>query len=133
MNLKDYIRSIPDYPKKGIQFKDITTLLANPTARTRAIQQLSILSKGADKIVGLDARGFIFGTPVAENLGISLVLARKPGKLPRETIRRKTNELIDDKLVIRTEKGLFVTQKYRINSYKKSVLFDEKLSNLNIK
>ena len=66
-------------------------------------------------------------------LGSNINAVTRALKLPRETIRRKTNELIDDKLVIRTEKGLFVTQKYRINSYKKSVLFDEKLSNLNIK
>jgi len=66
-------------------------------------------------------------------LGSNINAVTRALKLPRETIRRKTNELIDEKLVIRTEKGLFVTQKYRINSYKKSILFNEKLSNLNIK
>jgi len=72
-------------------------------------------------------------TFIEHALGSNINAVTRGLNLPRETIRRKTNELIDEKLVIRTEKGLFVTQKYRINSYKKSILFNEKLSNLIIK
>ncbi len=87
MRLKDYIQNVPDFPKKGIQFKDITPMIADGRALRYAVQKLSDYAREreADVIVGPDARGFIFGTPIAVNLGIGFVPVRKPGKLPRET------------------------------------------------
>ena len=88
MNLKDYIESIVDYPKKGIIFRDITPLLQDGDAFKYTIEKLAEFAKarGATKIVGPEARGFMFGCPVAAKLGIGFVPIRKPGKLPRKTI-----------------------------------------------
>lgn len=88
MNLKDYIANVPDFPKKGIQFKDITPLIGNGKAFQYATEQFVNFTKeiNADIIVGPDARGFIFGCPVATQLGLGFVPVRKPGKLPREVI-----------------------------------------------
>lgn len=87
MDLKSYIRNIPDYPKPGIQFKDITTLLFDGKALKESVERLSswAIDKGAHIIVSPEARGFIFGTAVAYELGIGFVPVRKPGKLPGET------------------------------------------------
>lgn len=87
MRLKDYIENVPDFPKKGIQFKDITPLIADGQALRYAVSKLADYARQreADVIVGPDARGFIFGTPLAVNLGVGFVPVRKPGKLPRET------------------------------------------------
>lgn len=84
MNLRDYIRDIPDYPKKGILYFDITPLLSNPEAFRYAIDALAEKFKdcGATKIVAAEARGFIFGAPLAYKMGIGFVPIRKPGKLP---------------------------------------------------
>lgn len=86
MQLQDYIRDIPDFPKPGIMFKDITTLLAQPEAFAASVDMLAELVKDADKIVGLDARGFIFASAVAYKLGKPLILIRKKWKLPYKTI-----------------------------------------------
>ena len=88
MDLNKYIASIQDFPKEGILFRDMTPLLADGEAFTYALDQLSDFasSVGADVIVGPEARGFIFGTPVAYKLNIGFVPVRKPGKLPRETV-----------------------------------------------
>jgi len=88
MNLKDYIANVPNFPIEGIQFKDITPLIGNGEAFKYATQQfVDFTTKiGADIIVGPDARGFIFGCPVATQLGIGFVPVRKPNKLPREVI-----------------------------------------------
>lgn len=88
MNLKDYIANVPDFPKPGIQFKDITPLIGNGEAFRYATEQFIEFTKqiGADLIVGPDARGFIFGCPVATQLGLGFVPVRKPGKLPREVL-----------------------------------------------
>jgi len=88
-NLLDYIRTIPDKPIPGILFFDITTLIENPEGFTQAVDQLveKVREFGpVDKIVSPEARGFIFGAPVARQLNCGLVLVRKPGKLPAETI-----------------------------------------------
>ncbi len=87
MNLKDYVKTIPDFPKEGIMFKDITPLIADGPAFRYATKQLAdyALERDADVIVGPDARGFIMGTPVATLLGLGFIPVRKPGKLPRET------------------------------------------------
>ena len=88
MNLNDYIEVIPDWPKKGIQFKDITTLMQNGEAYRYAVDEMARLAKeaGAEVIVGPESRGFMFGCPVATALKIGFVPVRKPNKLPRETI-----------------------------------------------
>lgn len=84
MNLRHYVRDIPDYPKVGITFYDITPILSNPEAFNYVIDQLYERYKdsGADKIVAADARGFIFGAPLALRMGIGFIPIRKPGKLP---------------------------------------------------
>ena len=87
MNLKDYIRSIPDYPKKGILFRDITTLVKNENAFTQAIDEIVKRSKkfNIDKIAAIEARGFIFASAVSYILKKPLILLRKKNKLPSET------------------------------------------------
>lgn len=86
--LEDYVTTIPDFPKPGIMFRDITTIIQDPEGFKIAIDGLAKMLDGieVDAIVGSESRGFIFGTPVAYKLGKGFVLARKKGKLPRETI-----------------------------------------------
>ena len=86
MNLKKYIRSVPDYPKKGILFRDITTLIKNKGAFKECVDQMSkILSKlNYDKIVGIESRGFIFASPLSYNLSKPNILMRKKDKLPAD-------------------------------------------------
>ena len=86
MDLKKYIRSIPDYPKKGILFRDITTLIKDKDAFRECINQMSkILNKlNYDKIVGIESRGFIFSSPLSYNLSKPNILMRKKNKLPAE-------------------------------------------------
>ncbi|MBV7387296.1 adenine phosphoribosyltransferase [Pasteurellaceae bacterium TAE3-ERU1] len=86
--IRSAIKAIPDYPKKGIIFRDITSLLENPQAFQAAIDTLvnHYANQGITKVVGTESRGFIFGAPVALALGVPFVLVRKPGKLPRETL-----------------------------------------------
>jgi adenine phosphoribosyltransferase len=89
MDLKEKIRVIEDFPEPGVSFKDITTVLKNPDYLNEVINQLTDLFKEAqvDIVVGPESRGFIFGTPVAFNIGAGFVPVRKPGKLPSETVR----------------------------------------------
>lgn len=89
MNLKDYVTIVPDYPKEGITFKDITTIMDNGKVYKYATDEIVKYAKevGADLIVGPEARGFIIGCPVAYALEIGFAPVRKPGKLPRETIQ----------------------------------------------
>jgi adenine phosphoribosyltransferase len=86
--IKSSIKSIPDYPKPGILFRDVTSLLENAQAFQATIQLLVEQYKdiGFTKIVGTEARGFLFGAPLAIALGVGFVPVRKPGKLPRKTI-----------------------------------------------
>ncbi|MBT8378079.1 MAG: adenine phosphoribosyltransferase [Ignavibacteria bacterium] len=86
-DLKKYIRSIRDFPIKGVLFRDITTLLKEPQALNETLNQLLHLTKGTviNKVVGIESRGFIFGAMVANELKAGFILARKPGKLPAET------------------------------------------------
>ena len=88
MDLKHFIRDIPDFPKPGILFKDITPLLKNPQAIGETITLLSKSAKGLDitAVAGIESRGFIFGTGVSLELGVGFIPIRKPGKLPAETI-----------------------------------------------
>lgn len=87
MNLADYIRPIPDFPKPGILFRDITPLLATPAAFREAINQLASHYRGEpiDAVAAAEARGFIFAAPLALELNAAFVPVRKPGKLPYET------------------------------------------------
>ena len=87
MSLKDSIRTIPDFPKPGIMYRDITTLLASPEALKGAISQLAEALKAhePDMIAGIEARGFIFGAAVAAELGLGFIPVRKAGKLPDDT------------------------------------------------
>jgi adenine phosphoribosyltransferase len=87
--LKGLIRDVPDFPKKGIVFKDITTLLKDPVAFRRAIDLFAVLcgGRGAEKLAAVESRGFIIGGLLADRLGIGFVPVRKPGKLPAKTIK----------------------------------------------
>lgn len=87
MDLSSYIRDIPDFPQDGVMFKDITPLLADPSAFHRAVDTLADTYRdaGVTKVMGAEARGFIFGGALAYNLGAGFVPARKPGKLPWNT------------------------------------------------
>ena len=86
--IKNSIKSIPDYPKPGILFRDVTSLLEDPIAYAASIEMLVNHYRGHNitKVVGTEARGFLFGAPVALALGVGFVPVRKPGKLPRPTI-----------------------------------------------
>ncbi|NCC55417.1 MAG: adenine phosphoribosyltransferase, partial [Erysipelotrichia bacterium] len=88
MDFKQYIASIQDYPKEGILFRDITPLMQNGEAYKAACNEMIAFAKkvGAEVIVGPESRGFIFGCPVAKELGIGFIPVRKPNKLPRETV-----------------------------------------------
>ncbi|MCS6815340.1 MAG: adenine phosphoribosyltransferase [Cyanobacteria bacterium] len=84
MDIKSLIREVPDFPKPGILFKDITTLLGNTEGLAHTINMLAdrCAGLGATAIVGIESRGFIFGAPLAYRLGVGFVPVRKPGKLP---------------------------------------------------
>ncbi len=88
MNLKTYIRSIPNYPEVGVDFKDITTLLKDKDAFKETVDQISshFINKGITKVVCLESRGFILGGAIAYHLNAGYVPVRKPGKLPAEVI-----------------------------------------------
>lgn len=87
MELKSLVRSVPDFPKKGIMFRDITTLLKDAIGFEQTLEQLYNLAKnkGITKVVGIESRGFVLGAALAYKLGVGFVLIRKPGKLPAET------------------------------------------------
>ncbi len=87
--IKQSIKTIPNYPKPGIMFRDVTSLMEDHTAYMTAIELFveQYKDQGFTKIVGTEARGFLFGAPLALALGIGFVPVRKPGKLPRETIQ----------------------------------------------
>ena len=89
MDLNPYIRAIPDFPVPGILFRDITPLLKHPPAFNYVIEQFAerFENHSIDVIVGIEARGFLFGTPLALKLGKPFVPARKEGKLPSETLK----------------------------------------------
>jgi len=88
MDLASFLRDVPDFPKPGILFKDITPMLASPEAMQAATDQLAALDFGkVDKIAAIESRGFLFGVPLAMRLGVGFVPIRKPGKLPWKTNR----------------------------------------------
>ena len=89
--LEDYVRSIPDFPEKGIIFRDVTSVLQDADGLHLAIDSMQELLKDVDfdVVVGAESRGFVFGTPIAYNLHKPFVLVRKKGKLPCETISKE--------------------------------------------
>lgn len=88
MELSDYVRDVVDFPVPGIVFKDISPLLGSPEAFAAAVQALTLPYEGSSVTVvaGIEARGFLFGPPMAQRLGVGFVPVRKPGKLPAEVI-----------------------------------------------
>ncbi|NCY02749.1 MAG: adenine phosphoribosyltransferase [Planctomycetia bacterium] len=91
MDLDAYIRPVPDFPKPGILFRDITPLLADPAALATSIERLAApwRSAGIDAIAAVEARGFLFATPLALALGVGVIPVRKPGKLPADTFEHE--------------------------------------------
>jgi adenine phosphoribosyltransferase len=89
-DLKAYIREVPDFPKPGILFYDITTLLQNPVGLRTTVDRFAAIfaDRHIDKVVGIESRGFMFGPIVAYDLNAGFVPVRKPGKLPWQTIRQ---------------------------------------------
>lgn len=87
-DLKDYVVTIPDFPKPGIMFRDVTSVVQDPEGLRLAIDRMEELLSDVeyDVVVGAESRGFIFGSAIAYKKGAGFVLARKPGKLPRETV-----------------------------------------------
>ena len=88
-DLRRLIRDVPDFPKPGILFRDVTPLLADPQAFRRAVDAVAAPFRDArvDRVIGIESRGFLLGAPVALALGAGLVIVRKPGKLPWKTVR----------------------------------------------
>ena len=93
LDLKRSVRTINDFPIKGIKFRDITSLIETPEAFKKTCNQLTKLSKefNADIIASIESRGFIFAGTIARDLGLPFVLARKPGKLPNKTFKKNFN------------------------------------------
>jgi len=93
MNYKTLIREVPDYPKPGILFYDITTLLKDPSAFRSVIDDLTALYRGQQiaKVIGIESRGFILGSPLAHQLHAGFVPVRRPGKLPADIFEVKYN------------------------------------------
>ncbi len=122
MDLKKFIRDIPDFPQKGVMFRDITTILKNPDAFKHSIDTIvnKYKNAGIDKVVSIEARGYIFGGAIAYNLGCGIVPVRKLGKLPAETVRMEY-ELEYGKNVIEIHKD-------GLEKGEKVLLFDDVLA-----
>ncbi|MDR3618082.1 MAG: adenine phosphoribosyltransferase [Paludisphaera borealis] len=106
IDVRDWIRDIPDFPKPGVLFKDITPLLSNPDAFRTSIDQLEeqFRGRGVDVIAAAEARGFIFGAPLAVRMNAGFVPIRKPGKLPYATIAQEyALEYGNDRLEIHSD------------------------------
>lgn len=86
MDLASFLRDVPDFPKPGILFKDISPMLASPEAMQTVTDRFAALDFGSvDKVAGIESRGFLFGVPLAMQLGVGFIPVRKPGKLPAKT------------------------------------------------
>ncbi|MDA3864449.1 MAG: adenine phosphoribosyltransferase [Deltaproteobacteria bacterium] len=104
--IKENIKSIPDFPKKGIIFRDITTLISNPVSFKAVIEAMeeALNLHELDRVVAIESRGFLFGSILAHKLGLPLELVRKPGKLPRQTFKETYDlEYGSDTLEIHTD------------------------------
>ena len=119
MDLSKYIRSIPDYPKKGILFRDITTLIKNKEAFVETVDQLSKLASKIkfDKLVAIESRGFIFASALSYNLSKSLILMRKKGKLPSDTFSQD--------FVLEYGKATIEVHKDSINKNESTLIIDD--------
>ena len=120
MNIKDSIRTVPNFPIEGIQFRDITSLLEDPEAFNKALIDLtdSCMQFKATKIVAVESRGFIFSSPIARDMELPLVLARKPGKLPNPTYQRNYK-------LEYGETTLHIQRNSNLNSQDKIVIIDD--------
>ena len=96
LDLRDRIRDVPDFPTKGVIFKDLMPLIADPTYFAESIRQLADWARPREPalVFGAEARGFIFGSALAYELGAGFIAARKPGKLPRETVEATLREVV---------------------------------------
>ena len=116
LNLKDYIRTVSNHPIPGIQFRDITSLVEAPEGFNYTLTQLTkhCMQFNGNTIVGIESRGFVFGAPIARDMDLPFVMARKPGKLPNKTVSKKFNleygneELHIQKLKILMKKTKFI-------------------------
>ena len=119
MDLSKYIRSIPDYPKKGILFRDITTLIKNKEAFKETIDQLGkhISKIKFDKLVAVESRGFVFASALSYNLSKSFILMRKKGKLPADTFSQD--------FILEYGKATIEVHKDSINKNDKVVIIDD--------
>jgi len=88
VNLAEFVRDVPDFPRQGILFKDLMPMLRSPVAFRSAIDRLAELVARPDAVVGIESRGFLFGAPLALHWGVPFVPARKFGKLPGKTVRQ---------------------------------------------
>ena len=88
LDLRAFVRDVPDFPRPGILFRDVTPLLADAAALREAVHRLAepFRDAGVERVLGVESRGFLLGAPVALELGAGLAIARKPGKLPRRTV-----------------------------------------------
>jgi adenine phosphoribosyltransferase len=120
MDLKETIRTVPNFPKEGIQFRDITSMLESPQAFNKACIDLTkaCMQFNATKIVAIESRGFIFGSPIARDMELPLILARKPGKLPNPTYQRSYK-------LEYGESTLHIQRNSDINSKDKIVIVDD--------
>ncbi len=102
IDLREWVRNVPDHPQPGIQFKDLTPIFADPAAFRAAINWFAeqVTKFHPDVIAAIDARGFVFASPVADRLGIPLALVRKGGKLPPPVIKTEYSLEYDDLSVI---------------------------------
>tara|TARA_B100001057_G_C22625737_1_gene862398 strand:+ start:372 stop:914 length:543 start_codon:yes stop_codon:yes gene_type:complete len=119
-DIKDAIRTVPNFPIEGIQFRDITSLLENTEAFNKTLIELTahcMLFK-ASKIVAIESRGFLFGSPLARDMELPLILARKPGKLPNPTYQRNYQ-------LEYGEATLHIQQNSNLNSKDKIVIIDD--------
>ncbi len=119
MNLKKYIRSIPDYPKKGILFRDITTLIKDKDAFKECIDQMSkiLMKLNFDKIASIESRGFVFASALCYNLSRPLILMRKKDKLPAERYSQE--------FVLEYGKATLEIHKDSINHKEKILIIDD--------
>ena len=120
MDIKENIRTVLDFPVKGIQFRDITSLLESPEAFNKALIDMtaSCMMFNATKIVAIESRGFLFGSPIARDMELPLILARKPGKLPNPTYQRNYQ-------LEYGEATLHIQQNSDLNSKDKIVIIDD--------
>ena len=88
LDLTRFIRDVPDFPRKGVLFKDITPLLLDPEALAESIRRLAATTERPEAVVAIESRGFVFGTGLALHWGVPLIPARKFGKLPGKTVRQ---------------------------------------------